>query len=422
MKRIVLLCLAVFAFTATGCKKKQVDLGGAFEVINLQLHYYKQENQDGLKNVIATFERANPDIKIELHCDPNGDDSLMSARADVGTLPDILQMQSYSRIKEYASRGLIVDISKEPIMGKVLPSSFPAVSWNGKQYALPMDYAGIGIIYNKEIFSKYDLVPPETYDELVNVCKVLKENNIDPFAALLKDNWSMGHFITMVHTALMKERNVDPEKFITDMNASKISYGIIDTDRLFEILDFYGDNLSPNGANMGGAEQQQAFASGKAAMMVQGLWAYVDAMKLNPKLDAGFIPFPVYNDAKMNVFYADVDSAFAVSSQSSKEKYAAAMRFMNWLASNEGEKSWMLDYKLISPFKGIDVSIFGGPYVDLMDSVERKGASSWLFSQYPTEVFDNACKSGAQGYMLKTKTAEEVLKLIDMQWISSVTK
>ena len=173
---------------------------------------------------------------------------------------------------------------------------------------------------------------------------------------------------------------------------------------------------------MGGAEQQQAFASGKAAMMVQGLWAYVDAMKLNPNLNAGFIPFPIYNDSKMNVFYADVDSAFSVSSQSSKEKYAAAMRFMDWLASTEGEQVWIQEYKLISPFKGIDVSFFGGPYVDLMNSVEKKGASSWLFSQYPTEVFDNACKSGAQGYMLKTKTAEEVLKMIDMQWISSVKK
>ena len=336
MKKILLLFFIVCA--ATGCKKKQVDLGAGFNTVNLQLHYYKQENQEGLKNVIDAFERANPDIKIELHCDPNGDDSLMSSRADVGTLPDILQMQSYSRIKEYASRGLIVDITREAIMTKVLPSALPAVSWNGKQYALPMDFAGIGIIYNKDIFCKLHIVPPETFEELKEVCKVLQDNSIDPFAALLKENWSMGHFITMIHTALMKERNIDPERFITDMNASKTSYGIIDTDRLFEVLDFYRENLSPNGADMGGAEQQQAFASGKAAMMVQGLWAYVDAMKLNPNLNAGFIPFPIYNDSKMNVFYADVDSAFSVSSQSSKEKYAAAMRFMDWLASTEGEQ------------------------------------------------------------------------------------
>ena len=259
MKKILLLFFIVCA--VTGCKKKQVDLGAGFNTVNLQLHYYKQENQEGLKNVIDAFERANPDIKIELHCDPNGDDSLMSSRADVGTLPDILQMQSYSRIKEYASRGLIVDITREAIMTKVLPSALPAVSWNGKQYALPMDFAGIGIIYNKDIFSKLHIVPPETFEELKEVCKVLQDNGIDPFAALLKENWSMGHFITMIHTALMKERNIDPERFITDMNASKTSYGIIDTDRLFEVLDFYRENLSPNGANMGGAEQQQAFAT-----------------------------------------------------------------------------------------------------------------------------------------------------------------
>ena len=96
-------------------------------------------------------------------------------------------------------------------MNRVLPSSLPAVSWNGKQYAVPMDYAGIGIIYNKDIFEKYNLTPPATYRELEKVCRELKNNNIVPFAGLLKENWSMGHFITMIHTSLLKEKNIDPE-------------------------------------------------------------------------------------------------------------------------------------------------------------------------------------------------------------------
>ena len=346
----------------------------------------------------------------------------MSASAAQGDLPDILQMQAYSRIKEYASKGFLLDLSKEEAMNHVLPSSLPAVSWNGKQYAVPMDYAGIGIIYNKDIFEKCGIQPPATYRELQNVCRVLKQNDIVPFAALLKENWSVGHFITMIHTALLREKKIDAEKFVGTMNTGKSTYGVIDTAKLFGVLDFYRENMNSNAAEMGGGEQQQSFAKGESAMMVQGLWAYVDAMKLNPKLNAGFIPFPVYNDASMNTFYSDVDSTFGVSSQSSKEKQEMAVKFVNWLTSAEGQKLWMSEYKLIPPFKGVDVSAFGGPYVDLMKSVEDKGSSPWAFSQYPTDVFEDACKNGAQQYMFQRKSADEVIKGIDAQWAASVSK
>lgn len=424
MKKILTAVVAVVmaATTFTGCQKKSAVAADGKGIIKLEMYYYKQENQEGLKNIVKAFEKANPGVTIDMLIIPNDADSAMSARAAQGDLPDILQMQAYSRIKEYASKGFLLDLSKEEAMNHVLPSSLPAVSWNGKQYAVPMDYAGIGIIYNKDIFEKCGIQPPSTYRELQNVCRVLKQNDIVPFAALLKENWSVGHFITMIHTALLREKKIDAEKFVGTMNTGKSTYGIIDTAKLFGVLDFYRENMNSNAAEMGGGEQQQSFAKGESAMMVQGLWAYVDAMKLNPKLNAGFIPFPVYNDASMNTFYSDVDSTFGVSSQSSKEKQEMAVKFVNWLTSAEGQKLWMSEYKLIPPFKGVDVSAFGGPYVDLMKSVEDKGSSPWAFSQYPTDVFEDACKNGAQQYMFQRKSADEVIKGIDAQWAASVSK
>ena len=58
-------------------------------------------------------------------------------------------------------------------------------------------------------------------------------------------------------------------------------------------------------------------------MMVQGLWSYQAAIGTNPKLECGFIPFPVTSRAADAKFYADVDSTIAVSAQSTPEKKAA---------------------------------------------------------------------------------------------------
>ena len=200
------------------------------------------------------------------------------------------------------------------------------------------------------------------------------------------------------------------------MNNGEASYGDVDTSKLFSILDFYRDNMNDNAAEMGGGEQQQSFAKGESAMMVQGLWAYVDALKLNPSLNAGFIPFPVYNDASMNKLYADVDSTFGISAQSSPEKQEAAKKFLSFLASDKGSKLWVSEYKLTNSFKGGDFSSLGVPYDDLMKSVAAKGANPWAFSQYPTQVFEDACKNGAQQYMMKTRSAEDVISAVDQMW------
>jgi raffinose/stachyose/melibiose transport system substrate-binding protein len=410
MKKLFAIAVAALAIASSVSAQK------------LELYYYKQENQDGLKKLVGQFVKENPGISIDLLIVPNDADATMSARAAQGKLPDILQMQSYSRVQEYAAKGYLVDLTKQPVLGKVVDSAKPAVTWNGKLWGLPMDFAGIGIIYNKDIFAKYGLQPPTTYREMEKVCRTLRTNGMTPFAGLLKENWSMGHFITLVQTSLLAEKGISVSKFITDMNAGATSYGVVDTDKLFSIMDFYRSNMSKNAEEWGWNEQQAAFAEGKAAMMVQGLWSYGAAIGTNPALNCGFVPFPVYNDVALNKFYADVDSCFGVSAQSAPDKRAAALKFLEWLSTSQAQKIWVEDYKLTLSFKGADVSKLGGPFVDLMKSVNQNGAYPWAFASYPTAVFEDACKNGAQQYMFNKKTAEAVIADIDKEWAASVKK
>ncbi len=382
----------------------------------LELYYYKQENQEGLKMLVEAFVRENPGISMELLIIPNDADATMAARAASGKLSEILQMQSYSRVFEYAQKGFLLDLSKEPVMGKVIASAKPAVTWKGKQWALPMDFAGIGVIYNEEIFAELGLNPPTTYRELERVCKALRDNSVTPFAGLLKENWSIGHFITLVHTSLLAEKGISVAKFIADMDAGKTSYGVVDTRKLFSIIDFYRANMDSNAEEMNWNEQQASFANGQAGMMVQGLWSYVAAIGTNVDLQCGFVPFPVFNDSKMNKLYADVDSCFGISAQATPDKQKAAKKFLEWLATPQAIKIWTTDYKLTVSFKGADLSALKPPFVELMSTVGKDGAYPWAFSMYPTAVFEDACKNGAQAYVFKKKTAEAVIADIDRMW------
>jgi raffinose/stachyose/melibiose transport system substrate-binding protein len=390
--------------------------------VELEMYYYKQENQEGLKKLVDTYT-AKTGVKISLLIVPNDADATMSARAAQGKLPDILQMQTYARVWEYAEKGYVLDLSKQPVLAKVIDSAKPAVTYNGKQYALPMDYAGIGIIYNKDIFKKYNLKAPTTARELERVCASLKKAGVTPFAGLLAENWSAGHFITLVHTSLLVgEKKIAVADFKAGMDNGTTSYGVVDTKKLFAALDFYKDNMDPKAAEWGWDQQVAAFSKGEAAMMVQGLWSYGAAIGTNPKLNCGFIPYPVFNDVKLNKMYADIDSCFGVSAQSPKDKQDAALAFLEWLATPEAQKIWVQDYKLVPAFKNADVSSMKQPFQDLLASVSKNGAYPWAFASYPTTAFEDACKPGAQQYMFKKLSADAVIKLVDSTWASSVKK
>jgi raffinose/stachyose/melibiose transport system substrate-binding protein len=281
-------------------------------------------------------------------------------------------------------------------------------------YALPMDVAGIGIIYNKDIFNKYGLKPPKTFNELKVVCAKLKKNNVTPFASMFRANWSLGHFITMAHTTLAGPRLMP---WLEKMKEGKASYASpVKSKELFRMLDFYKANSDPRANEFDWNEQQAAFAKGEAAMMVQGLWSYGAAISTNPKLKCGFIPFPCSNNPKMNKMYADVDSTFAISATANPEKAKAAKVFLEWLSSPEAVKIWVEKCKLVPTFKGADIKSMDQPFQDLVSYMDKDQTNPWAFSMYPVSVFEDACKNGAQEYMFGRKNAKQVIQYIDQTW------
>jgi raffinose/stachyose/melibiose transport system substrate-binding protein len=392
----------------------------AAEAVKLNLFFYKQEINTQMHEMVTAFSRSHPNIHVELEMIPNDSMTVLKTRMSSGQAPDLIQLQSYSAVQEFAKAGWLVNLTKEPMMSKVVPSTKNSVSYQGKQYALPMDVAGIGIIYNKAIFRKYGLKPPTTFRNLQNVCTRLKKKGITPFAGLFKANWSLGHFISMVHTTLAGDKLLP---WLASMNTGVGSFAKpVDIKRLFMIMDFYKANVSKDAASMDWNEQQAAFANEKAAMMVQGLWAYGAAIATNPKLDCGFIPFPCTNRKKDTKLFADVDSTFAVAASSSPKKQKAAKEFLEWLATPQAIKIWVEKCKLVPTFKGANVKSMRQPFQDLVSYLNRGKTNPWAFSMYPVNVFEDACKNGAQEYMFGKKDRNQVIRYIDRTWKKEITK
>lgn len=388
------------------------------EDIKLTMSFYKQEITQTLPKLLDAFAKANPGITVTTEIHPNDGGTTQAAAAAAGKLPDLIMTPAYAAVVRDAKQGYLVDLTKQPIMSKVIDGAKPGVTYKGKLYAVPMDFAGIGIIYNKDIFAKYKLKVPTTYLELQKVAKTLKDNGITPFSGLLKENWSIGHFMSMLHSSMLgaKVGNAGIDKFVTDMDMGKTSWGkVVDTAALFKIMDWYVANMDTNASEMNWNEQQAAYIQGKAAMMVQGLWALPSA-KDNPTLNSGFFPFMWSNKAADNKFFADTDSTIAISAQSPKDKQAAALKFVNWLSSPEAVKIWTTDIQLTSTIKGADVKTMPVPFQDLMGSVNKLGSFPWVFQMMPTPAWEQAIKNGALGYAMGKSKPADIVTEIDKSW------
>jgi raffinose/stachyose/melibiose transport system substrate-binding protein len=106
--------------------------------------------------------------------------------------PDVMQLRAYGLLQPLINASNLV-----PLDGEVAGlSNFEATALNGargkddkKVYGVPLEMSTFQIYYNKDIFSKYNLQPPTTWDQMISAANTLQSNGVTPFAAAGKDTW-----------------------------------------------------------------------------------------------------------------------------------------------------------------------------------------------------------------------------------------
>ncbi len=133
-----------------------------------------------LTDLITQFESENPNIEVVEEVLPAITDqqrqfyitSLESGSDDF----DVLSMDVIW-IPEFARAGWLEDLtalfSKDEIQ-LFFPGPLRADTYQGKLYAMPW-YVDAGVLYyRKDLLGKYFLSPPKTFNELKNICRIIK--------------------------------------------------------------------------------------------------------------------------------------------------------------------------------------------------------------------------------------------------------
>ncbi|SFL72515.1 multiple sugar transport system substrate-binding protein [Gracilibacillus orientalis] len=133
-------------------------------------------------------ELINEDIGVELnfvgYSDTTAFQTAVQQSLGQENSPGMFTWWSGYRMEDIAKSGNIEDLTSEweeyYIPAGVNPDLAEAFKVDGKIYGAPATVLYNGIYYNQEIFEKYNLEVPKTFDEFLALCETLKSEDITP--------------------------------------------------------------------------------------------------------------------------------------------------------------------------------------------------------------------------------------------------
>ncbi len=301
--------------------------------VTLKVLSFKSGQEIGnMEQLNEKFEQENPGIQIELEAKGGtAYKELLKARAASGELADVVMVHpGYSSLGPYAEADYLLDLSGEPWAGDIADSAKSVTSFEGKLYALPNDLAALGVYYNKEVFEKLGLAVPTTYDEFLEICEKIKASGMNAIA--LNKDWQIFDTYTFAPSWIYANH---PD-FDDKMNAGEGTFAGV-WEEMFQAYEDLYKNYAPKDAQgLSGDAAQNNFANGKAAMMINGSWAYPSLKQANPDLQFGMFPLPNREGAIWAA--AAVGTTWAINKDSAQIE--AAKTYLKFWADPANQASW----------------------------------------------------------------------------------
>ncbi|MFJ8019342.1 ABC transporter substrate-binding protein [Streptomyces sp. NPDC096311] len=134
---------------------------------------------EGIEGQVKVWNKEHPETQVSF-VNAAGDTVYQKLRAAVkaGTAPCISKMDGMN-LASFASDGLLTDITKiaAPYKSKYTAAAWNAVSPGGTTFGIPTGSSPLFTAYRADLFKKYGLQAPRTWDDLIAAGKKVQREN-----------------------------------------------------------------------------------------------------------------------------------------------------------------------------------------------------------------------------------------------------
>ncbi|TVP95967.1 MAG: carbohydrate ABC transporter substrate-binding protein [Acholeplasmatales bacterium] len=411
MKKMLISFMMLVSFLAlSACGTR-----GDADTIELNVFMSFPRFQEEFEAYFLLFEQKmleEEGIKVKVNLEMASSDTaqqLLQARLSSNDAPDVYTLHAIADIPAYYEAGYLADLSDAAFTDLVFESVLESVTYADKILALPLESLAWGYLYNKDIFTQYDLTPPQTLSEMEHVVSVLQENDQTPFLLAFQESWIPQLMMALALGAMV---NSEAPNFIDNMNAGTGSYA--DIAEVFDIIDLIMANGTDRAFETGGASGSADFANGAAAMWVQGPWMSGSILEVNPDMNIGLAPLPVTNNEGTTMINLSTSTSLGVSPTS--ENKDLAIKLLNFILDPEHSSDLFSSLKFAPLASVHEYETF--PWIDEAMTYVEAG-KAYLERPLPPGVTDETAVA-LQEYYLGDKTRQQVIDAIDNAWRSAV--
>ena len=331
------LALAVLATSCvgTGDEPEQARAAGPISV----MLWAEPEELPAYREVVASFERAEPEIKVNLVPFGEREDLLtrLSTSFAGGTPPDLFLL-NYRFIGQYAERGVL-----EPIQGRLeaseafsrddfFPQALEAFTFDGVLTCLPQNVSSLVVYYNVDLFREIGLEgPPEgwTFFDMVGLARNL---TVDRNGDGAPEQYGLGVEASIIRMAPFIWSNggslVDDEAAPTRFTLEEP--GAVEVmQSFFDLREEY--RVIPTEHEIEAQSDEDRFLNGTTAMVLASR-RETPSFRTIKDFEWDVAPLPVFQEPA-GILHSD---AYCMTKGSTHQE--AAWRFMEFALGPEGQR------------------------------------------------------------------------------------
>ena len=374
-----------------------------------------------LKELAAAYEKETG-VKVNIESMGGGIDiqGTLKGYFQADNMPDIFVNGGDTDFKNW--EGHLVDMSKEKW---VSDTDAAYKDKDGKVLGFPYTTEAIGLAYNADVLEKAGIDPksitgPESMKKAFETLDSKKDELgltavVGYVAEATNLYWSTGNHLFGVYEDGGLKR--DDTKYF-----DLLEQGKIDKDRFSkyaDMVELFNKYADPALLVSGTYDQQiQNFSAGKYAFVTQGSW--IGATMTNDdkeqyeaagKFKVGMIPYAF--EEGIDTIQTNSPSWWAVFDNDNKEE---ALKFLQWVSEDEGQKILVQKAGFVSPFKSISY-VAEDPFAQTITDYTKAGkTSAWHWLGNKEGLAQNALgvvyQDFASGNLDKAKFVDTVEKVV----------
>lgn len=250
-----------------------------------------------IQNLVTSFEKSHPGDNVTISFVENQSfKQKIQLAMGAGNPPTIFWTWGGGTLQQYIKAGDVAPLGNPSWASSFLPSSLGAVTYKGQLYGIPVEGTQpVYFFYNKQIFDKYHLTFPTTWNGLLSTVATLKSHGVTPISLAEGDQWP-----GLMYLEYLTDRIGGPSVAQALQSNAKgawsnpaVTKALADIQQLVKAGAFQSgyDSLKFSG---GGSDA--LVYSGKAAMQLMGDWDISSILGSDASFvnggNLGMAPFP----------------------------------------------------------------------------------------------------------------------------------